>query len=68
MTGETEDAPTRRAAESLLARFPDVLEARSQPAAGITLVRPDGYVAFESHVADAASLDHVRALLERQIA
>ncbi len=68
MTGETEDAPTRRAAESLLARFPDVLEARSPSTTGIVLVRPDGYVAFESPEVDAAALDHVRSLLERQIA
>jgi hypothetical protein len=51
-----------------VSRFPHVLEARSHSATGITLVRPDGYVAYQSRDGDAAALDHVRAVLERQIA
>jgi len=68
MTGEDPDAAMRRAVESLVASFPDVLEARSHSTGGITLVRPDGYVAYERRDGEAAALDHARALLERQIA
>jgi hypothetical protein len=68
MTGEDTDASTRRAAEKLISRFPDVLESRASLIAGLTLVRPDGYVAYESPAGDAGALDHIRALLERQIA
>ena len=68
MIGEDADAPTSRAAESLVSRFPDVLERREVPTTGVTLVRPDGYVAYENRDVDAAALDHVRSLLERQIA
>ena len=68
MIGEEADPSTRRATEALLSRFPDVLESRDCRSAGIALVRPDGYVAYESRDGDAAALDHVRSLLERQIA
>jgi len=67
MIGDDADAATRRAAEALVARFPDVLETRSASATGITLVRPDGYVAYEAREGDAEAMDHVRSLLERQI-
>ena len=68
LAGEEEDASTRRAAEALAGRLGDVLELRSCPSRGITLVRPDGYVAYETHHGEASAVDAVRSLLERQIA
>ena len=68
MTGEDADAGMRRAAEALVARFPDVLESRDSRMPGVTLVRPDGYVAYESRDGEPAALDAARSLLERQIA
>jgi 2-polyprenyl-6-methoxyphenol hydroxylase-like FAD-dependent oxidoreductase len=67
MVGDDEDPATRRAAETVVGHFPDVLELRSSPSRGITLVRPDGYVAYESREAGGPALDSVRSILERQI-
>jgi len=59
---------TAAAARRLTAEFPDVLELRSGMAHGITLVRPDGYAAFESHHGSPAeALAAVREVLERQV-
>ena len=68
VAGEDADADALRSADAMVSRWPDVLERRSARTAGVTLVRPDGYVACENPRADAAALDHVRALLERQVA
>ena len=55
------------AATLLAANFADVLELRLERREGITLVRPDGYVAYSAHNSnDLAGLEEVRSLLERQ--
>ncbi|MBV8052291.1 MAG: FAD-dependent monooxygenase [Acidobacteriaceae bacterium] len=56
----------KEAAKQLAVSFKDVLELRSGRQKGITLVRPDGYIAYASHEDSATALKHVRVLLERQ--
>ena len=60
---------TRESCEQLSASFKDVVELRARADHGeITLVRPDGYVAYSRHSRDAAgALTSIRSLLERQV-
>jgi 2-polyprenyl-6-methoxyphenol hydroxylase-like FAD-dependent oxidoreductase len=51
-----------------LAASQEVVECRLADHSGLTLVRPDGYVAFTSEHARESELDAVRLLLERQTA
>lgn len=63
---DTEPAVTA-AAEQLAGSFGDIVELRLSPGRGITLVRPDGYVAYSAHSHDGiAALKSVRSVLERQ--
>lgn len=65
---DDEAIPLKSAAQQLCANFNRILEFRSSPKPGITLVRPDGYIAYETRSHDTvASLDAVRSVLERQI-
>lgn len=58
---------TKDAAKQLAGSFRDVLELRPARRDGITLVRPDGYVAYSAHDGDGvAALESVRSLLARQ--
>jgi hypothetical protein len=66
MLADDTDPSTRAAAEQLADDFKDVLETRLGPVRAITLIRPDGYVAFEGR--DAAALSSVREVVERQTA
>jgi hypothetical protein len=56
-------------AKRLCQSFPDLVELRPAQQPGITLVRPDGYVAYAATDTrdPAAALDSVRSLLQRQI-
>ena len=57
----------REAADRLCGSFGHVLELRASPQHGVTLVRPDGYVAYSSRNGESvAALESVRSLLERQ--
>ena len=61
------DASTKQAAEELAGSFKDIVELRFRPGHDITLVRPDGYIAYSVHQRDGISaLASVRSLLERQ--
>jgi hypothetical protein len=61
------DSSSREAAEHIAESFRDIVELRLRPRRGITLVRPDGYVAYSAHRRDGiAALASVRSLLERQ--
>jgi hypothetical protein len=62
------DAASRDAARQLSDSFSNVVELRLQPHSHITLVRPDGYIAFSARHDGAAGLDSVRSLLQRQTA
>jgi 2-polyprenyl-6-methoxyphenol hydroxylase-like FAD-dependent oxidoreductase len=61
------DSSSREAAEHIAESFSDIVELRLRPRRGITLVRPDGYVAYSAHRHDGIeALTSVRSLLERQ--
>jgi 2-polyprenyl-6-methoxyphenol hydroxylase-like FAD-dependent oxidoreductase len=55
-------------ATKLLQRFSsEIVELRPSTHAGVTLVRPDGYIAYSGHNGDSSGeLDAVRSVLERQ--
>ena len=59
-------AETKAAAQRISESFGDVLEIRSHPGQGLTLIRPDGYVAYADRESDAASLNSMKSVLERQ--
>jgi len=60
-------AATAQAAKQLAESLADVLELRSTEQKGITLVRPDGYVAYASHLLNGVGeIQAARQILERQ--
>ena len=67
-----DDAPepvVRDAARELTRAFPDVVDLRTGRDADVTLVRPDGYVAYRAdRHGPMAALTAIRRLLERQTA
>jgi hypothetical protein len=66
--GNDAEASTTEAAKQLAGSLPEVLELRLAPHPGITLVRPDGYIAYATHSrAGVPALASLRAVLERQI-
>jgi 2-polyprenyl-6-methoxyphenol hydroxylase-like FAD-dependent oxidoreductase len=67
MLGRDADSATTNAAKQLVKSFSEIVELRSAVRDGITLVRPDGYVAYAAEGGDnRASLEKARALLARQ--
>jgi len=61
------DSSTKDGARKLCASMSDVVELRLAPHHGISLVRPDGYIAYSGNNHDGiAALIAVRSLLERQ--
>ena len=63
----TKDLPIREVAKRIEQSFSDVVELRSRPGHDITLVRPDGYIAYSASGHDGiAALKNIRSLLERQ--
>src|SRR5262249_14427877 len=63
---DAEHAAANGPAARLRDSFDDVLELRTSPSSGVTLVRPDGYVAFEGEGPGAIAA--ARSVLERQTA
>jgi hypothetical protein len=62
------DPPVRETVHRLIAAFPGVIDLRTRRGADVTLIRPDGDVAYTAHGrGPVAALDSVRTLLERQI-
>jgi 2-polyprenyl-6-methoxyphenol hydroxylase-like FAD-dependent oxidoreductase len=62
------DPATREAAAGVADSFRDVLDLRSRPEPGVTLVRPDGYAAVSTRRNDdVAVLDAARSLLESMV-
>ena len=58
---------TMEAAKQLCEAFSDIVEFRPSRHAGITLVRPDGYIAYTAHRHDLVpALASVGSVLERQ--
>ncbi|MGH9502236.1 MAG: FAD-dependent monooxygenase [Terriglobales bacterium] len=67
VVGNEAEASTRQAATDVAGSFNEVVELRLGRSKGVTLVRPDGYVAYSGHNGDhIAALGSVRSLLERQ--
>jgi 2-polyprenyl-6-methoxyphenol hydroxylase-like FAD-dependent oxidoreductase len=61
------DASIKEAAKHLAKSFCDVVEIRLRPGPDITLVRPDGYIAYSAPNHDGiAAFKPMRSLLERQ--
>jgi hypothetical protein len=61
------DSSTKDVARKFCASLSDVVELRLARQHGITLVRPDGYIAYSAHNHDGiAAFAAVRSLLERQ--
>lgn len=61
------ESPIAQMARSLAASFTDVVELRFAPGHGVTLVRPDGYIAYSARHGDGeADMESIRSLLERQ--
>jgi len=61
------DSATQKAAQQLCESFSDIVELRRGSKAGITLVRPDGYIAYAAKGRDGLSaLASLRSILERQ--
>ena len=61
------ESSTTEAANQLAESFTDIVELRFARDQGVTLVRPDAYIAYSAHSRDGiAALASVRSLLERQ--
>ena len=61
------DASIKQAAKQLAGSSSEVVELRWRPCHDITLVRPDGYIAYSAHSYHGiAAVKSVRSLLERQ--
>jgi 2-polyprenyl-6-methoxyphenol hydroxylase-like FAD-dependent oxidoreductase len=67
LLGNEAEPSTKAAAQQLVGSFPEITELRSAQRRGITLVRPDGYIAYSASNGDGlGALGSVRSLLERQ--
>ena len=65
--GNNTEPSTIEAAKQLCGSLSDIVELRLAPREGITLVRPDGYIAYSAHNHDnLAALGSVRSVLVRQ--
>lgn len=63
----TANPSIKAAAQHLAQDFPQLLELRPASGLPVTLVRPDGYIAYSAHVHHgSAALESVRSLLELQ--
>lgn len=62
------DPSVRESAKQLAGSFLEVVELRFGPRRGVTLVRPDGYIAYSADSRDGIAVaKSVRSLLERQV-
>ncbi len=67
MVDDDSKPPVKEAAKQLCESLDGVVELRLAAHPGVTLVRPDGYVAYSAHSNDSvAALGAVRSLVERQ--
>lgn len=67
MVGDEADASTKKAAVEFADSFREVVEGRSRTGDEITLVRPDGYIAYSGKRRDGAgTMEHMKDVLERQ--
>lgn len=66
LLGGNASVDTKKAACQFCESLADLIELRYVRQAAMTLVRPDGYVAYEGAEQDTAALKSIRPLLERQ--
>ena len=67
MIDDDKEASIKETATQLRESLGEIVEVRSASSPGVTLVRPDGYIAYSAHNHNrAADLGAVRALVERQ--
>ena len=66
--GNETEAATIDAAKKLAASLEDMVEVRHSHRPGLTLVRPDGYVAYETRHSGRVKLQTVEAILQTQTA
>ncbi len=66
MVGNDADPSVQAAAMILAELMHDAVEFKLVGTKGVTLVRPDGYIAYSAHTADHSVLESVRSLLQRQ--
>lgn len=66
LLGGNASADTKKATGQFCESLADLIELRYVRQAAMTLVRPDGYVAYEGAEQDTAALKSIRSLLERQ--
>jgi hypothetical protein len=66
--GDEAEAATIAAAQRLTSALDDVVELRSSHGPGLALVRPDGYVAYETRHATPAEVQSMQVLLQVQTA
>ena len=64
--GNQAEASTKEAAKQLAESSSNVVELRSFDNPGLTLVRPDGYIAYSSHHGDMAAFEAIGSVLQRQ--
>jgi hypothetical protein len=65
--GNDAEASTMEDVRQLAGSFPEIVELRLARHQGMSLVRPDGYIAYSTPKGDGpAALGSVRSLLERQ--
>jgi 2-polyprenyl-6-methoxyphenol hydroxylase-like FAD-dependent oxidoreductase len=68
MLGKDATTPVADAANRLASSLSDVIALRSTEQEGTTLVRPDGYIAYEAKHSRAEAVDSIEALVRTQTA
>jgi hypothetical protein len=66
MIGEEQEAAAKEALVAFCQPLRELAEPRSTEQPGVTLVRPDGYVAYASKSFGEATIGELRSVLERQ--
>ncbi len=66
MFGDDAESSAIEAAKQLAGSLSEIVELRLLPGQDLTLVRPDGYIAYSAHSRESIALASVRSLLERQ--
>jgi hypothetical protein len=66
LIGDTGEA-SRESFKAPFENFQSLVEIRPSTRPGITLVRPDGYIAYSTDHSGTSVLEHVRSLLQRQV-
>ena len=67
LCGSDAASTTTESAKELATSFPYLVEYRAAPGQDLTLVRPDGYIAYSAPSSEGGgALQSVRSLLERQ--